>query len=368
MQDHRTVRSLRFRYIIALAVIAVLVSGTHLLIGQIAHSQHRNGQVIGIAASQAGITSRIAHFASLMLNAPTEDDYIEARAQLGRIINLMKKNHATLTSGDAGKGIPLLWSDTLAEIYFDQSIGLDAAIRRYLGRASSVYEMPYGTMHPNSGSFLFVTSYGPYALNPMFEAVVTEYEHIHADQIERITRMEIWLWVATLLALVFEAIFIFRPLETRVREKIDIITHNGRQLAESLRKAEDSKAQAQIERDRAIAADHAKAQFMSNMSHEFRTPLNAILGFSEALKLGVYGDLGSTAQRDRIESIHHSAEHLLSLVNDLLDLGAAEAGKLSLRYESVAVADIVSNATKLIEDAARHRGVRLAVGPYNARS
>jgi signal transduction histidine kinase len=85
-------------------------------------------------------------------------------------------------------------------------------------------------------------------------------------------------------------------------------------------------------KEAAEAANLAKSQFLANMSHELRTPLNAINGFSEALKLGIAGKLPERAV-DYAQLIHQSGDHLLRVINDILDLAKVDAGKFGLREE-----------------------------------
>jgi signal transduction histidine kinase len=77
-------------------------------------------------------------------------------------------------------------------------------------------------------------------------------------------------------------------------------------------------------------ASQAKSQFLAGMSHELRTPLNAIIGFSDLMRIGVYGEIAPTRYVEYVDVIHSSAHHLLSLINDLLDISKIEAGRMEL--------------------------------------
>jgi len=80
-------------------------------------------------------------------------------------------------------------------------------------------------------------------------------------------------------------------------------------------------------------ASRGKSGFLATISHELRTPLNAIIGFSEMMMQEVYGSLGHKQYRTYVTDIHASGAHLLQIINDILDLSKAEAGKLELHEE-----------------------------------
>ena len=108
------------------------------------------------------------------------------------------------------------------------------------------------------------------------------------------------------------------------------------------------------------AASRMKSEFLANMSHELRTPLNAIIGFSEVLKDGLMGPM-TDQQRGFISNIFSSGQHLLSLINDILDLSKIEAGKMSLDLESVQVSSLLANSLAIIREKASTRGIRLTL-------
>ena len=85
-------------------------------------------------------------------------------------------------------------------------------------------------------------------------------------------------------------------------------------------------------KERAEATSRQKSEFLASVSHELRTPLNAIMGFSEVMRLGRFGEIDNEKYRGYVHDIHSSGTHLLSLINDLLDLSKVEAGKLELNF------------------------------------
>jgi cell cycle sensor histidine kinase DivJ len=105
-------------------------------------------------------------------------------------------------------------------------------------------------------------------------------------------------------------------------------------------------------RDEAESASRAKTQFLANMSHELRTPLNAVIGFSEILNRELFGALGEQRYRDYARMIHESGEHLLHVVNDILDMSKIEAGKLKLAKEPFDVGSLIASCAEVMRHAA----------------
>jgi signal transduction histidine kinase len=106
------------------------------------------------------------------------------------------------------------------------------------------------------------------------------------------------------------------------------------------------------------AASQHKSEFLANMSHELRTPLNAIIGFSEVLSEKMFGDINEK-QTEYLQDILESGRHLLSLINDILDLSKVEAGRMELELSEFDLPNAIDNALILVRERASRRGIRL---------
>jgi signal transduction histidine kinase len=112
-------------------------------------------------------------------------------------------------------------------------------------------------------------------------------------------------------------------------------------------------------RRQAEQANQAKSEFLANMSHELRTPLNAIIGFSEVICAEMLGPMKNPTYLDYVNDIHASGLHLLSIINDVLDMSKIEAGRLELAEEAVVVQHIIGDAVHMVHERAESRGITL---------
>ena len=147
-----------------------------------------------------------------------------------------------------------------------------------------------------------------------------------------------------------------RPQDTNAVERPSIVAVT-RDVSD--RKAQE--AELTRTRDEAESASRAKTQFLANMSHELRTPLNAVIGFSEILNRELFGALGEARYRDYARLIHESGEHLLNVVNDILDMSKIEAGKFKIVKEPFEVASLVKSCCDLMRHTAEQRSLSLIV-------
>ncbi|HEY8950445.1 MAG TPA: ATP-binding protein [Rhizomicrobium sp.] len=137
-------------------------------------------------------------------------------------------------------------------------------------------------------------------------------------------------------------------------------------LASAIARAENSREEALVAKDAAEKANRSKSMFLANMSHELRTPLNAVIGFSEMMHTEVFGPLGDKRYREYTDLIRGAGQHLLDLINDILDMSKIEAGKQELHREKLNVADLGHEALHLMREQAATGHVRLEMNTGTA--
>ncbi len=155
---------------------------------------------------------------------------------------------------------------------------------------------------------------------------------------------------------------------TPLKRKEEELAKNERRLQEALTRAESQEyrikalaREAHEERQRAEDASRAKSAFLANMSHELRTPLNAVIGFSEIMAKELFGQLGNDQYKQYANDIYDSGNHLLDLINDILDMAKIEAGKLTLAPRPLDPSVAIDQAVRLTKRRAEEKGLQIVV-------
>lgn len=144
-------------------------------------------------------------------------------------------------------------------------------------------------------------------------------------------------------------------LETRVKERTEDLSRANLQLKKEIKERKLTQVALQKARDVAEAANRAKSEFLANMSHELRTPLNAILGYAQILRK----DTNLTErQLDALDTIKHSGDHLLALINEVLDISKIEAGKMELELTEFNFPQFLHDIAKMIRANAKQKGLK----------
>jgi len=150
-----------------------------------------------------------------------------------------------------------------------------------------------------------------------------------------------------------------RARETELEANRDRLQSTINILRESQTRIVELAENYEQEKIRAEEANQSKSEFLANMSHELRTPLNAINGFSDIMKKEMFGPLGDPRYREYISDILFSGQHLLSLINDILDMSKIEAGKMSLNSETMSISDMITQVLRIVRGRADENRLKL---------
>ena len=144
--------------------------------------------------------------------------------------------------------------------------------------------------------------------------------------------------------------------EAALQKTIDVLRKSQFRIVELAENYEQEKI-------RAEEASQSKSDFLANMSHELRTPLNAINGFSDIMQKEMFGPLGDPRYKEYVSDILFSGKHLLSLINDILDMSKIEAGKMTLNHEIMQIDDMITQVIRIVRGRADDSRLKLIYNP-----
>jgi signal transduction histidine kinase len=139
----------------------------------------------------------------------------------------------------------------------------------------------------------------------------------------------------------------------------DEIGEMGRSLSTFVKTLKHQQQALRIAKNEAVSANRAKSLFLANVSHELRTPLNAILGFSEIIRTGALGPVQPVRYGEYANDIHESGQHLLDLINDVLDMAKIEAGRTELRESNINISSVVHDSLRIVSQLAKEAHIEL---------
>ena len=171
-------------------------------------------------------------------------------------------------------------------------------------------------------------------------------------------RVEVLRLLGSQAAVSLENARLYENLEQRVAERTEDLEKANLDLKAEIDEKQRAQEAFQEATVTAEKANRAKSEFLANMSHELRTPLNAVIGFSELLEDQSYGPLNDD-QLTYVGQIHGAGEHLLQLINDILDLAKVESGKLELQLSPVDIAAQLPNSLAMIKEKAYKHSIRV---------
>ena len=308
--------SIRARYILALSLIAATASGSALTLKYIFSVQENDAYIINMAGQQRMLSQRIALFVSRLSQCPTDKITIEKfEDSLQTAISKFDKNRIELNN------LPNL-PTTVKEFNLGKS-ALDAKKTAYVNDANGFL----GSANRCGLSPTIFNASNTDALLSELDQVVQAFEVSARERVQLVENIEMLLWLFTLILLVCEVIFIFRPMEMQINK--------------TLASLKDALLNARTAEQQAIDASKAKSEFLASMSHELRTPMNGLFGMMELAidnphKSGEY-----------LKKAKSAGKQLLVLINDVLDLSKIEAGKLRIERTSLDLLQLLDDVTSV---------------------
>ena len=321
--------SYRFRrsYLVALTAVAALTLAAQWLVQTALDRAEGDASVINLAGRQRMLSQKLTKAAWASEFAEESSSRHAAEAELGESLEALSQAHAQLAEEVAGDS-ELEVQYARVDVLFEQ---LAAATRARLAGAQQ-----------DTSELLVALSTAEAAFLPEMNRLVGVFEGVADGRISRLRRVELGLFLATLLVLTLEAFLIFEPLRRALNQRMADLTE-ARNVAERATRVQD--------------------EFLSAMSHEIRTPLNAVIGMSELL---LDSEL-SPQQQELATTCNQSSQVLLSLVNDILDYAKLESGEVELEILDLEPEALVTEVAQLVAPRLAEKPVELVIdGPREA--
>lgn len=325
-------RGLTLRYIAALTLIAVLALTGRFLVQSALQRQAHDSHIVNIAGRQRMLSQRICNAALAIQTAANAEIYQERIDVLRSTLALWRRSHWGLLNGDPSLGLDGDNSPAVRTMFSGLEPHFAAMIRETESvLASATAEGAFNGERLKPALAVLLKEETPF-LGGM-DQIVSQFEAEARQRVERLQRTE-WILLGILLAvLVVEGLLVFRPAVRRLNETFE------------MEKALSA----------ARAAAEGRAQLLARVSHEIRTPINAIAGMNGLLLRTRL----SAEQREYAQTLATSTGALLRVVNDLLDFAKSDAGKIELECIEFNPAAVVQEAAALFGPPARAKGLRL---------
>jgi len=330
--------ALRVRYGAALVVLAVLAIFWQVTVREELTRREDDGALISLASSQRTQSQRIAKAVLSSAAAARHHDarnFEHHRRELADALDAWSRTHDQLVAIGNDAGHPLSSQELRATL-----IALERAyepMRRSTQAVVTLHEavgMDWPHL-PEAGDAIAGVMGRERDYLPGMERVVASLIETSRRNNDAVARLELWLLAGMLGAIVLTGVIVFEPAVRTIRAQIDTLADAAK---------------------RANAAADSKGRFLANMSHEIRTPMTSILGYAEVLTSQGVTDAERSIAAATIE---RSARHLLTLLNDILDLSKIESGRLSVERIACSPTDVVEDVLALVRPSAVQKGLTL---------
>lgn len=207
------------RYLLALGLVAVLSISAFASLQWVVAAQEANATIVNISGRQRMLSQRTALFSLRLVQAHSAAEREPIRAILREAATKMRVSHDGLTRGDAAMGLPAQMSEDVRQRYFELPLLVDQQVSTYLGHVFALIGKADEELRYDDPDLLYIMKEAPHRLLSSLDGLVQQYEKEAKDEVARLERVELLVLALTLIMLVMEARFIFRPMVHRVREE-----------------------------------------------------------------------------------------------------------------------------------------------------
>lgn len=315
--------SIRLRYILALSIIAILSSSSAFLMTHIFKLQAEDAKIINIAGMQRMLSQRIALYIQHIETSTNLDVDIQLRQELLSTITLFSENHHFLSARKNN-------SAQIKQAYLSEKSNINKQIEAYINYATNVAKR--ANVSPTTVFSLAQIN----VLLQHLDSIVSLFETEANNRVKRTEKIEFILWISTLIALMLEAFLIFYPMEKEIKT--------------SLKKLQLEKDNALILKAQADRANQAKTLFLSNISHELKTPMNGIIGMLDLISLR------PDMTKDFVTKAKYSANHLLDILNNILTM-VSDSFDNEFKPSQFKLMDCLSHSLNSLQEACKNKGL-----------
>lgn len=343
----RIIKKLTFRYIAVLLALGALAIASQIVMVWVIGENRSDGALVNVSGRQRMLSHQVALYAEHLAENKNAERSGELREKLLNSINRLKSSHESLLETYHNSKTNESMSDELKSLFFGPKGFLDREIKLFISHAVNFAFTPDNNVSPENQDLQYLLHSAPGIILESIDKVVDQYQQESEQHFQLLKNIQTLFFVSGMAVLFISAAAVFRPMTRRIEAEL-----NAREKAEK----EEHAA-----REKAELANRAKTEFLANTSHELRTPLNSIIGFSEAMLAGVFGPLGNAAYVEYANDIKNSGDHLLAVINDILDVSRIEANELALNECELDTNKLLEACRRLIKQRAEKAGLKLIV-------